>query len=179
MVGGKAKNAPQAVRDFGQLVIRHDPVIPGSRQEPSVEELYGLPNGNTFEEGLAVLIEIWGNNDAMRALRKHLALTREDKVAALLNDRLVQGEVLIGDARNSYWHPCVLRWFAGPGKQLDPSGNDSPAAWEKFVARYRSGIDSRKSVDTDLLRPLGEVVADLREPGSGIRDIDAEVRSYG
>jgi len=165
MVGGKSKNAPQAVRDFGQLVIMPEP--DAKRRKTDVRAFLEPPNGSTFEDGLALLIESFGNGDVMHVMKNHRGTFTSGPVfSATLHDHLIRGSVAVGYAINTYAHPIQLRWLAGPEKQLDASGNDSPAAWRKFKARYESGIESQRNVSAELLRPLGEVVADLREPGS-------------
>ena len=162
MIGGKSKNAPQAVRDFGQLVI--SPPYLDEENRTSIERHFGLPSCRTFEEGLAVLIDVWGNGDAMRAMRKYFdRAMRTPRVLATLHDHSPSGSIQIENVNAGYSHPHKPRGV----KLLDAERpNDGVASWEKLNARYHSGIENRSLVTNELLRPLGEVVADLREPGS-------------
>ena len=167
MVGGKMKNAPQAVRDFGQLVSMIPSKEAGGRKI-NLENLCGLPDGHTFEEGLAALIGIWENEDAMRFVMDHRdLLTSGSRFMASLDDHNVRGSIHTGYTSYVYEHPTVFRWIAGPDQQHNPSGNDSAAALKKIHARYQSGIESKRSVSDALLRSLGEAVAQQREPDLG------------
>ena len=179
MVGGKIKDAPQAVRDFGQMVL----IIPdtdGPEQMISLEELFGLPDNHTFEEGIAALIGIWGNEDALRATMKILvSLWGEDtNFSATIRTNDLGTWINVGDADFEYMLPTMAELFtldigsAGLSDRLR-------AAFSSVLVRYEFGIGSVRTVDEMLLRSLGEVVADLRKPGSGIRDIVAEARSDG
>lgn len=180
MVGGKISNAPQVVRDFGQLV-QSEP-LPGAGDEKfNLENLCGLPDGHTFEEGLAALIGIWGNEGAMRAVRKQREVLGLKRVpfSATVFDTIVQGTILTGVLVSSYDPPIMRRSKTGMPEQLTLDASSEEGAlsaavlddelavsWEEVRGRYRSGINSYRMVRATLLRSLGEVVADLREPGS-------------
>ena len=178
MIDGKIKNAPQAVRDFGQLVL-FSQQSSGHRQI-SLEMLCGLPAGHTFEEGLAALIGIWGNEGVIRAIRRRSGrLGVPPAFAASIQDDSVTGHIILGDASYHYLHPTEHRLMTEPPEQ----GSSDPRSKEKATismllyeewsslnevrSRYQSGIESQRSVRPTLLRPLGEVVADLRKPGAG------------
>jgi len=181
MVGGKIRNAPQAVRDYGQLV--HSGHLPGAGDKRlSLENLCGLPDGHTFEEGLAALIGIWGNEGAMRTVRKQREVlgSKRDPFSATVFDFPVSGSIHTGDLVSKYEHPFMRRPKTGTPEQLtlDASSEEEAlsaavlddelaASWEKVRDRYQSGIRSYRIARATLLRSLGEVVADLRERGSG------------
>ncbi len=166
MIGGKIKNAPQAVRDFGQL-LEEPHSRGGGDQEMSLENLCGLTDGHTFEDGLAAVIGFWGNEDAMRAMRKYINLRGELGVFfASLHSNHIFGSIQSLLVTYDYRHPTVHSSTAEPDQRPEPSSNDSLAAWDEVVARYQYGIESQRTVSDTLLRPLGAVVADLREPGS-------------
>ena len=163
MVGGKMKNAPQAVRDFGQMVLSRDI---RDKQMISLEELFGLPDDHTFEEGIAALIGMWGNEDALRATTKILdSLWEEYNFSASIQTSDLGAWIHVADAEFGYIDPTFAELSTldiGSAERFDRM----KAAFTSVLVRYESGIASVRTVDDLLLRSLGEVVADLREPGS-------------
>ena len=134
---------------------------------PGNQSSLRLPDDHTFEEGIAALIGIWGNEDAMRATTKILdSLGAKPVFTASIQDNEVEAFIYVSDATFGYALPTIV--------ELSTHDTGSAelfrrmlAAWNSVRVRYESGIKSVRTVQNTLLRSLGEVVADLREPGSG------------
>lgn len=163
MIGGKTRDAPRVVRDFGRLQLSSRSTEPEHVYASLDLERVGVAPEHSFEEGLAGLIAVWGEDrlvTRMQALRGE----REPWPAMLasLSDSNMAGAICFGVSTCVYEHPALIRANRAefPEARL--------ALTEEYLAalsRYRGGIRRTLEVSWVELLPLGQVVAGLREPG--------------
>jgi hypothetical protein len=170
MVGGKAKNAPTAVTDFGALETLETRVRDAGREfeDLTLERAAGLQPVHSLEIALAALIDVWRNEDILARLRQFAPPeARRRSVEAVLNVSEVSGYIAFGAARYIYGDAGLARAYHILRRGGTPPGDPFEVAKEPYrrMMQYFSGIRTSRGVTGDELRTLGEVVADLREPG--------------
>ncbi|MBB5220341.1 hypothetical protein HNP73_000262 [Amaricoccus macauensis] len=163
MVGGKSKDASTVVRDFGQLQLSRRSVEPEHVYGSLSLEMAGVAPEHVFEEGLAGLIAVWGE-DRLVARMEALVGPRGiwPGMLAMLSDSSMSGAICFGATTYTYHHSALLR--ANQAKHPE----EGVALTEQYLAasrRYRGGIRSTREISAVELLPLGQVVAGLRDPG--------------
>lgn len=184
MVDGKAKDAPEAVRDFGRLVcesIDTEPEHPSA--DINLTSLCNLELGHTFEQGLAGLIEAWSDEAAvavMEARRGPHGIW--PGMLARIHDSTLTAEIYFGVSHYVYHHAALLaarnipesddppgseEWFATLHELQEQTGR-----YQAVSGKYFSGIRSSREISGVEIMPLGEVVAGDRP--AGYRESDKE-----
>jgi hypothetical protein len=125
--------------------------------------MVGVAPDHVFEEGLAGLIAVWGED---KLVAKMEALVGPAGIwpgmLARLSDSVMAGTICFGATAYTYNHTALIRadQAEGPEESLVLSEE-----YQATARKYRSGIRSTREISGVELLPLGQVVAGLRDPG--------------
>lgn len=168
MVGGRAKDAPQAVADF-RVLEAWNPRKRAGEDYPdlTLEAVSGLTPGHRFDEALAALVGAWADADLVAKMAAFAGPEAQHPVmSASLNVSGVTGYISFGSTRYAYSDAELaqaVRSLQDGARPQEIEGKINPAMRRTF--RYFSGIRTTRELTGAELRPLGEVVADMRPPG--------------
>lgn len=177
MVEGKAKNAPAAVTDFGQLMCASvETESDHPRSHITLASLCGLEDRHTFEEGLAGLIAVWSDEAAVATMEDVRGPTGFwPGMLARIHHATLSAEIWFGVSQYVYHHAALLEALAVPNSD-DPPGSEGWLAtitrhqeltdrYQSVADKYFSGIRSTREISGVEIMPLGEVVAGDRPAG--------------
>jgi len=163
MIGGKAKDASTVVRDFGQLQLSRRSVEPEHVYGSLSLEMAGVAPEHSFEEGLAGLIAVWGED---RLVARMKALIGSGGMwpgmLARLSDSSMAGTICFGASTYTYNHAALIRANQAADSEVRLALSQEYLATAR---KYASGIRSTREITGVELLPLGQVVAGLRDPG--------------
>ena len=163
MIGGKAKDASTIVQDFGGLQLFQRAVEPEHVYGALSLEAVGVPPDHTFEEGLAGLIAVWGDEKVVAMMEELVGPGAIwPGMLARLSDSGMTGRIIFGVSDYVYNHAALIR----ANQANDPDVR--LAQTEEYLEasrKYLRGIRSTREISGVEILPLGEVVAGLRRPG--------------
>ncbi|GAK34603.1 hypothetical protein AQ1_02502 [alpha proteobacterium Q-1] len=169
MVGGKVKDSPQAVRDFGKMrCTEHLHNKEMNWKDTSLQFLCGVPNEHIYEEAIAAIIEGFGVREFQEKLKAETEKTKSPYlpvIMALIQDTKLQGQVIIGNYRYSYQVTEFIDVKHNSINDLENYDEDVAERWLAILERYSSGINREAEVGTPQFINIGQVLAGVREPG--------------
>ena len=177
MVGGKLKDAPAAVTDFGLLKLAA--ILPAGRSASDMLATAYRLTDPSFEQALAALFAGFGDEELYANLIKEHAPSSLAQTSVVIRDTHFDAQIRLNGQTYLFQHPAFIeeqRHHAkvaaeqragalppAPHEALAAIGAISSGAWAT-QSRYWSGIHSQRMITASVIMPIGEMLFGLRAP---------------
>lgn len=178
MVEGKAKDAPQRVRDYGLLRLSAWDKDEEETDAISLRDLYGIDDC-TLEEALAAVISGYGDKRIMGVLDVN-ATSYWPPIICRISDHLVTAQVRIRAHRYYFVHSLQFAMMTAAASGDASAELKAVKEWLNLQNQYSRGIRSTREISDITLWPIGEMLAGLRTPGEldDTEILDRRVRAF-